>query len=323
MSFDFNKQGEEYTYFAAKAPQEDCKVLPDRPRKMLETLRALLAEEYQVADTSRQRWLLNAAGCLDRLKGFLLQVRRVAEYGAILTQNVLTLPGQPENVQLSPGTMITWAADEACFDFESLLFHARAALDRVTWFVAARYKQRCDRFSKLRRILKPISQHNDQARLMVAVLDEAGPFGGLLTDEEGAKALRSVVAHQRSMPEGREIAFTIHILPDGRRLIFDCEALGQPLFATAQRLSMDVPFVMLNSVAIYMGQPTLPHSEFRVTWVNPTAVFSEHIDASGHGLRLTVASVYPSGINLKTRHMLPSVFDHAFVCDSPLIKRMD
>jgi hypothetical protein len=323
VSFDFNRQGEEYTYFAAKAPQEDYNVLADHPRAMLETLRALLAAEYQTADLSRQRWLLDAAGCLDRLKGFLLQVRRVADYGAMFTQNVLALPGQPRSVQLSPGHMCTWAADEACFDFESLLFHARAALDRITRFVVARHGQRSDQFSKLRRMLKSFSQRDDRVRQMIAVLDEAGQFGGLLTDEEGAKALRSVVAHQRSMPEGREIAFTIHILPDGRRLIFDCEALGQPLFATAERLSMDVPFVMLNSVAIYMEQAILPRSEFRVTWVNPTAVFSQHIDAAGHGQRLTVASVYPSGITLKTRHMLPSVFDHAFMCAPPLIERID
>jgi hypothetical protein len=321
MSLDFNKSDQEYTYFAAKAQVPDYKVLADGPRGTLEHLHTLLSTEYKTADPSRQRWLLDAAGCLHRLKAFLLQVRRVADHAIILTQNVF--PGQPPDVQPSPGDMMMLAADEACFDFESLLFHARAALDRITWFVVARHGQRSDRFSRLRRILKQFSPRDERARQMILLLNEAGEFGGLLTDEEGAKALRSIVAHRSSVPEGREIAFTIHFLPDGRRLIFDCEALGQPLFATAQRLTVDVPFLILNSVAIYMEQPTVPRSEFRDIWANPTAVFSEHIDASGKGQRLTVVSVYPSGITLKTRHMLPSVFDHAIRCDPPFIKRTD
>jgi hypothetical protein len=321
MSFDFNKQDVQYSFIAAKARRGDYEVLADRPNGLLETLRALLAAEYPNADASRQRWLLDAAGCLDRLKAFLLQVRRVADHAAILTQS--PLPGQPPDARPGPGDMMTLAADEACFDFESLLFHARTALDRITWFVVARHGQRSEQFSNLRRTLGFFSQRDDRVRQMISVLDEVGPFGGLLTDDGGTKALRSVVAHQRSLPEGREIAFTIHFLPDGRRLIFDLEALGRPLFATAQRLTTDVPFIMLNSVAIYMGQPTLPRSEFRVTWANPTAVFSQHIDASGRGPRFTVASVYPSGFTLKTRHVLPSVFDHAVTCDPPLAERAD
>ena len=321
MSFDFNEQDMQYSFVAAKVRRGDYDVLADRPNELLKTLRALLAAEYPNADASRQRWLLDAAGCLDRLKAFLLQVRRVADHAAILTQS--PLPGQPPDAEPEGGQMVLLTADEACFDFESLLFHARAALDRITWFVAARHGQRSDRFSKLRRILESFSRRDDRARQMITVLDEANQFGGLLTDEGGTKALRSVVAHRTSVPEGREIAFTIHFLPDGRRLIFDCEALGQPLFATAQLLSVDVPFVILNGVGTYMGQPMLPRSEFRVTWANPTTVLSQHIDVSGRGPRLTVASVYPSGFTLKTRHVLPSVFDHAVTCNLPLAERAE
>jgi len=315
MPFDFNKQGVQYGYMAAKALREDYGVLGPSPSELLERLRACQGAEYSSADPTRQRWLLDAAGCLDRVRAFLLQVSRVAHHAHVLTQN--PLPGQPANVEPVPGHMVVLAANEACVDFESLLFHARAALDRITWFVAARHRQRCDRFSKLRKILGNFNRGDERAQRMAAVLDNADRFGGLLTDKDGSKALRSLVAHRSSVPEGREIAFTVHFLADGRRLIFDCEALGQPLFATAQQLTMDVPFVLLNGVAIYMGVETVAHGEFEPTWRNPTAVFSRYTDPSGSGPVLSVGSVFPSGFTVKSHALLPSVLERAVACDGP------
>jgi hypothetical protein len=169
----------------------------------------------------------------------------------------------------------------------------------------------------LRKILGNFNRGDERAQRMAAVLDNADRFGGLLTDKDGSKALRSLVAHRSSVPEGREIAFTVHFLADGRRLIFDCEALGQPLFATAQQLTMDVPFVLLNGVAIYMGVETVAHGEFEPTWRNPTAVFSRYTDPSGSGPVLSVGSVFPSGFTVKSHALLPSVLERAVACDGP------
>ncbi|MGH7796702.1 MAG: hypothetical protein ACREQ2_17700 [Candidatus Binatia bacterium] len=45
MSFDFNKQDEQYSFVAAKARRGDYDVLAERPNELFETLRALLAAE--------------------------------------------------------------------------------------------------------------------------------------------------------------------------------------------------------------------------------------------------------------------------------------
>jgi hypothetical protein len=259
------------------------------------------------------RHSLDAAGCLDRLKAFCLQVRRVASHARSLTRK--RLPGQTDGSMAGPDSMMLLAADEACFDFESLLFHARAALDRVTLFVSHRRGQQSDRFSKLRRTLGNFASRDPCAQQMIAILGEAPQIRGLLTDEDGSRALRSLVAHRCSLPEGRQIAFTVHSLGGNRRLIFDCEALDRPLLASAQQLNRDVPFVLLNGVSIYMGLPALPREEFLPTWQNPTCVFSDCVDRSGQGPRFSVGSVNPDGFSIETRTLRPSVRDHAISVD--------
>lgn len=286
-------------------------MLSPKPEQLLAKLRSIQAQKFRSADEKGQRWILDAAGCLDRLDSFLLQVSRIANHAALLSR--ANLQEQLSDDQPKPEQMVMIAANEACFDFESLLFHARAALDRLTWFIAARHGQRCDRFSKLQNILKNFCVSDDRARQMMAILKEANRFGKILTDEDSDKALRSLVAHRTSIPEGRETAFTVHFLEDGKRLIFDCEALKQPLLFTAAELTIDVPFVAINAVAIYMGISILPLTEFRMTWINPTAVFTDHISEDTSEPRFSVVRTNPDGIQLRTRHLVSSVHDFAFV----------
>ncbi len=286
-------------------------MLADKPEQMLANLRAMQAKEFRSSDQKGKRWILDAAGCLDRLGAFLLQVNRIAKHAESLTRG--NLPGQPNKDQPIAGQMVMIAADEACFDFESLLFHARAALDRLTWFIAARHGQRSDRFSLLQNILSNFRSKDDRARQMLGVLEEANRFGGVLIDENNGKALRSLVAHRTSIPEGRETAFTVHSLKNGKRLIFDCEALKQPLLLTASELARDVPFIVQNAVAIYMGLDILPITEFRLTWVNPTVVFSKHISQNTSEPRFSVVRTNPDGIELRSSHLVSAVLDYAFV----------
>jgi hypothetical protein len=311
MDLDFNIKGKQYGFMASKLRNEGYSILGEKPEQMLANLRARQAIDFRNSDKNGKNWILDAAGCLDRLNAFLFQVSRVASHAESLTRK--NLPGQPNNDQPKAGQMVMIAADEACFDFESLLFHARAGLDRLTWFVAARHGQRCDRFSRLQNILSDFCSKDDRARQMLEVLKEASRFGGILIDENNDKALRSLVAHRTSIPEGRETAFTIHFLKNGKRLIFDCEALKQPLLLTSYELSRDVPFVVQNAVAIYMGLNTLPISVFKATWVNPTAVFSDHISENESDPRFSVAGTNPDGIQLRTRHLVSSVLDYAFM----------
>lgn len=282
-------------------------MLSPEPSALLEALRTLQAREYRAADANEQRRVLDAAGCLHRLEGFLFQLSRISGHANSLRawpNDSARLP-RPD-----PGMMLALSADEACYDFEGLLFQARAALDRLTWFVAGRHGQRCNRFTKLPAVLANFVQSDPRAEAALHVLGHIDAFDGVLVDGEDSKALRSVVAHYSSVAEGRQIAFTIHLIDDGRRLIFDCEALGRPLLATAERLGVQVPFLVLNLVAIYSGVEGVARDRFTSTWTNPSVSFSLYRDNDA-GLKFTVANMLPDGFSVTTQTLKPEVLDRA------------
>jgi hypothetical protein len=246
MSFDLNEQGREYQYIAVGHRRQDFGMLSAAPFALLESLHGVNVPETQK---------IKPRGCLHRLTGFLFQLSRVADHAGQLSRwSPQQALGQPVPVA---GSMVVMSADEACFDFEALLFHARAALDRLTWFVAGQHAQRCDRFTKLPGLLGNFAKSSARARAVLEVLRLAKKLDGIVVDVDGSKALRSKVAHHSSILEGREITFTTHFLSEEKRLIFDCEALGYPLLATSELLSTHIPFVVLNAVAIYSGMQSL------------------------------------------------------------------
>lgn len=129
MSFDFNRAGQRYEMIAASR-QAGFGMLSPEPIAVLERIRAQHAAEYSGTDGEGRRRLLDAAGCLHRLEGFLFQLSKVAAHAALLQR--WPFPGGIAIPEPIDGTMAVVAADEACFDFEGLLLQARAALDRVT-----------------------------------------------------------------------------------------------------------------------------------------------------------------------------------------------
>jgi len=307
MPFDFNEAGQTYRFIAAGRPA-GFGMLSAEPSALFEALRTLQAREYRGAATDRQRWVLNAAGCLHRLDGFLLQLSRISAHATSLR----TWSGHSVGVPTpEPGTMLVLSADEACYDFEGLLFQARAALDRLTWFIAGQHGQQCNRFTKLPAVLANFAHSDSRAEATLRLLDRANTFDGVLVDAEGSKALRAVVAHYSSVPEGRQIAFTIHFIDDGRRLIFDCEALGRPLLATAETLGVHIPFLVLNSVATYSGVEGVPLDRFTPMWSNPSVSFSHYRDNGGAALKFTVANMLPDGFSVTTQPLKREVIDRA------------
>lgn len=305
MSYDFNELGKRYQALAAARPGGFGMLSPE-PAALLEALRALQAREFRGADASQQANVLDAAGCLDRLEGFLFQLSRISGHA----RSLRSWPQSPAPVPApEPGMMLVLSADEACYDFEGLLFQARAALDRLTWYVAARYGQRCNRFSRLAGVLANFIKSDPRAETTSRILAQV-EFDGVLVDAEGSKALRSIVAHYSSVAEGRQIAFTIHLIDKDRRLIFDCEALGRPLLATAERLGVEVPFIVLNVVAVYSGLAAVALERFTSTWSNPSVSFTDYRDDAS-ALKFTVANMLPDGFSVSTYPLRREVLDSA------------
>ena len=110
MPFDFNQVGQTYQTIAAGRPAGFAMLSP-APSALFEGLRALQAREYAGAAADRQRWLLNAAGCLHRLEGFLFQLSRISAHATSLQ----SWSAQPVGMPLpDTGAMAALSADEAC-----------------------------------------------------------------------------------------------------------------------------------------------------------------------------------------------------------------
>lgn len=144
-------------------------------------------------------------------------------------------------------------------------------------------------------------------------MDNATEISGTLTDLSNENpSLRSLITHYTSVSEGAKSAFTIHLLEDGRALIFDCEALGYPVLATTQKLAVAVPYVVMNALAIYLGtESELPSRDLATTWENPTAVYSQHLDPTERGPLVQTVGMRLDGFEIETRHLLPDVFERA------------
>jgi hypothetical protein len=305
--FDFNEAGREYQYLGVSQGRADFGMLSAQPHALFERLHMGIGREYQTAPPNRQRQLLDVSGCLHRLEGFLFQTRRVSAHATSLTEWI-----PPADFAVAtPEGMVVLPAREACFEFEDLLFQARAALDRLTAFISAQHGQRCNRFTSLNGLLGNFARSNEKAARVLELLRSTTAFDGVLVDAEQRTSLRSKVAHYSSIPEGRQIAFTIHLMAEGKRLIFDCEALGRPLLGTSEVLSVQVPFVVLNALAIYNDVAMVTLDDFEMTWSNPAVSFSKYRDATGTGPRFTVGNLVPGGFRVSTECLQPTVLERA------------
>jgi hypothetical protein len=287
---------------------DDFGVLPERARLYQERLAKHVGEAWASADAAGQRRLMAQSGVLNRLSGFLLQVRRMIDHrDAFVASLADAIPNTtPDVVAAQPA--IALAAREAITDFESLLFHGRAVLDQQTLAVARHYGQQTARFSRLQNVLSEFTAKSEEARRFGEIVAGADRLAGVLTDLED-RSLRSLVTH-RGTVDG---AFTMQLLADGRQLLFDAEAFGYGVLDTTKTLAAEVPFVTLNGVGIYVGLPELlSRDDCEPMWKNPTIRFDDWIDPTGSGSILRVVTrMLPNGFQLRSEHLRPEVLERA------------
>jgi len=245
--------------------------------------------------------MVSAQGCLERLEAFLVQSKRLSEHN----KSVCNQPAPP------PGSMEAFRDTTAIFDFETLLFHSRALLDRITFFITKQiYNQNCDRPNKIKNVLSNFIKKDGRASRAIQIIDEVMPtFSGLIVDgEKGVKSLRSHLIHKSTSGESTTCAFTIHSAPENKVIRFDYEIKGYPIIYSAWELSKCIPFISLNLLGIYVGYDiAITLNECIPIWENNLKCFSHFIDETGSGPKFSTIKMHPSGIEIKTRCLKPSV----------------
>ncbi len=280
--------------------------LPAGVVKQYDSLLKFLTTKWSTADTSGRQWLWQLNGCLDKLSAALLQVSRMQEHHGTLAAQAKDMLALLEE---RPGSSAAFSAREAACDFESLLLQARAALDRLTGFVAAAFGQTCYRFSKLENVLKKVVQ-DPRARDLLGFLEDAAWVKGVLLDFGGKKSLRSFVAHVGGISEAMDNCFSIQGVEKRGILLFDCESRRMPMLRTSREISRHLPFIVLNSLALFASIGTMKLDQYDPPWRNVSVVLSDYLEDAPDNPTLTVVErMTPDGFDLKTVRVKRTLFE--------------
>jgi hypothetical protein len=312
MDFNFNRRGSNYAFGAIGQSRRDFGALGERTSEYLNEVVKTIAETYEKTGETDRKLMISANGCVERLLAFLLQAKRIVLHAEQICKQGAEQP--TDGV-----AMMVLNPNEVLFDFESLLFQGRALLDRLTFFLANQiYGQDCDRFNKLVKILENFKQKDPRAVAALTVIGECfAAMKGLLVDsDDGKKSLRSDLIHKSTAGERTRYAFVLHFLSKKQIIRFDYEVEGYPLIGSAWTLSKYVPYLVLNCLGIYLHRPSLlAMTECEPTWKNRFVHFSKFVDSTSAGPEFSAAKMNPSGFEIMTTRLKPSVLE--FVDEIP------
>jgi len=301
---DFTRRGAVSAYFARSDEPTRFAYLSDEARRLLMNVYAIVGK--RPVDEEDAQAKAAALSCLERLSACLLYIERLAVEAAKIQ----------ERCPLQKGQMVGIRAPEVLIDFESLLFHARSALDVTTYFVCSHfYIQRCFRFSRLANVLADVATTDARAHILQEVVRTVlVPLGGLLVDIHGRRCLRSELVHRTTIGELTTVAFTLHCVETDKRLALDTVVAGHALLATAGQVTALVAFLVLNTLSIYVArgtQPRLPNSP--LNWSHHFVDYTRYeTDEAEESNVFTVWRPLPSGLTLTPVRLRNEIFEHAY-----------
>jgi hypothetical protein len=276
-----------------------------------ESLQSFLTAQWK--NKEKHDYLVRINGCLDKLQSSLLQCSRMRQHHDDLLKKAAEMT--PANVRYT-----AFLGDIACTDFESLLLQGRAALDRLSWFIADSFGQKCQSFRKLRNVVANFEQKSKEAGMINAIIDASNSwFDSSFGKIDSPESLRDLVSHRHALTEGMQTCFGINYVGNRRAIIFDCETRlpgmtkNTPLFRTSYDSIQFLPYIILNCVSILTGQQTYPLSLYSSTWNNRTIVFSDFVMHEPDGTPLGDASLSvakrmtPDGFDITNRNFDPSI----------------
>jgi len=305
MDLDLNQAGKTYSYLAIGGDVPHYGILSPAAVRQYRSIESFLSREWQSADKNRQSWLLRINACLEKLSGALLQISRIkAGHDSLMEQ-------APKFYRMhGSGELVGIRAQKECADFEALLLQGRAALDRLTRFIAAKFKQQCNSYKSLPTILGQFKDRDERAAVLLSLLSAATWLNGIFVDTKRGQSLRDFVAHYGGISEVMDNCFGIAHVGEKGVLIYDCESRGIPLFQTSWESAKYLSFIILNSLALFSRESVLDLAEYEPNWQNSTVVFSAYISQTG-GRRVTVIRrMTPAGFELKTRPVAESMLSN-------------
>lgn len=309
MNGDFNQAGVQYTFTAqAHTPIPILNITSTSYYSLIESK---IIEEYikavSVDDEQRQQYLRNVDACMVCLDSFLFQCQRLMQHNENFSKSIPEKDSHP--------TAIFHSGKEIGTDFESLLYQARATLDRLTFFISGQvFHQETDKFKKLTGVLKNFIKRMPELAKAIEVINNSLPHlkGLLIEDDSGKTALRSLLAHSKSHLEVVQGHFSIYRLGD-IVIRFDQELQKFPLIISANLLNRYIPYVTLNLLAIFLEiDSELPEKDCQPSW-KPCCIHSSKYKVPSFmpSIAFTHPKFSPAGFIPDTFYYSPTILQFA------------
>jgi hypothetical protein len=269
-------------------------------------IRKYLNEEWDSGDRDK---ILSITGCLEKLSATIFQVYRLYDHQRIILKNAKNFVNlDARNLAMSLGH------EEACYDFESLLFQCRSTLDILTWVITKSYKNKSNSFKKLRAILNDHFPANIKNQYL-SILDQSKWLENfMITQKNLMKSIRDSITHYSSYNQRTEYVFNIVSVNRNEIILTDTESLNIPLFETTWELSKYLPFVVLNCISSYTINEALSISDCIPKWRNRATRISKYLESQEGSLlnpnNIRVAkSLDPDGFTFRTDNYTSELLD--------------
>ncbi len=314
MNFDYNVKDKNYRYTAISGEKFKSKYLDEVVINFIIKLEKILSESYNTGNLVQKKHMECLMGCIERLKALLRISDQIAEKSIFIVSSLLSnLPHNAKFIVKIPvstsGFLAAHNDDEILFLFETILFHGRALLDRLTFYICKQiYKQDCDKFNKLSNVIKGNSKEgeNRKEKALKVIKETALNIEGLLIDKNKntQKSLRSSLMHRQTMGEMTRSTFVLSSPQNNRYFVFDHEiesnsGLGYPVIGSIWNLSKYLTYLTLNLISVYLKfNEDLPLEKCNPLWENPYVHLSQYISNSPNDPKISVIKMNPSGFDI-------------------------
>ncbi|MEW6145774.1 MAG: hypothetical protein AB1598_12230 [Thermodesulfobacteriota bacterium] len=302
--------GPKINYIAKVGENKGWRLLGDEPQMQWKALERYIAENWG-KDKAGMKAIL---GCLVKLDACLMQISRIREFYDKFIQSA------SDNATKNKGKEFLFVLNgqEAIADFESLLLHGRAALDRLTWLVSEKYNSKTQSYRSLEKILNNFAHKDQKAKNILEFVNISNSWVlGLLATVGNDESFRDFVAHKIASIEKRVTCFQIHVMTDGKCILLDCVLDRFPVFKSSTEAVKFLSYLVLNSLATIVEQKVYSIDKYDSLWENKAVVFADFVldepenSPLGKNHLRVVSDMNPDNFVLRTRNVRPDIFNHS------------
>lgn len=293
MNFNFNKKNKIIHYFAEEGQNiKDHNILSEKTSTLFNLVINTITKTHMEGDPSTRRKMVSAMGCIDKLRACLLYSKRIGKYTNIILNRI------PQDKY----GMYLISDDTILAEYESFIFHSRALLDRLTFYVCKQiYNQSCDRFSKFKKCIEHSIRKDSITDVIIKYIDKCLPmFVGILIDDGQKRCLRSKLIHKSTIIEETGCAFTIFRQPQGHVFLFDYSILNYPLFGSTRDLTKYTVYIVLGILSTcFEISNDIVIDDCNPLWDNIFIDYNKYQANGEDSVDLSIGKMNPSGFEIK------------------------